>query len=343
MALLDVVAAASAARDLVVAKAPGRRSAEGIVHTPAGLARFVAREADAALREQLGLPLGLADGRVAIIDPSVGTGAFLAAAFELAAGRRSRPAACMGHDLDAAALEACEGALGAAFAERGWPLALERVDTLGLEGESPGEVAVVIGNPPWAARSGTSERVKSDRLLADFRRDESGAPLGERKIGVLSDDYVRFFRWGAEVVRRAPGGGVLALVTNGSFLDGPVHRAMRASLLKWFARVDVIDLGGSALVAREAGADAIRDENVFAVRPKVAVTVASRPAGHGELLPSATVHYARLRGPRGEKLDRLGEPLATGALEVTPPLYVFAPGSGARFPASAIPLPDLFP
>ena len=40
---------------------------------------------------------------------------------------------------------------------------------------------------------------------------------------------------------------------------------------------DVVDLGGSALVARDALGEggAERDENVFPVRPKVAVTIAS--------------------------------------------------------------------
>src|SRR5690606_15742527 len=83
---------------------------------------------------------------------------------------------------------------------------------------------VVLGNPPWASRSANRGAREVEALLEDFRRDGTGARLVERKLGVLSDDYVRFFRWSAEVVRRAPGGGIVALVTNGSFLDGPVHR-----------------------------------------------------------------------------------------------------------------------
>ncbi len=344
-ALLERVAEASAARDREVAASPGRRRAEGIVHTPAALARFVAAEADAALRTHLGLPLGLADRRVALVDPAVGTGAFLAAAFDLAGSRRGGPAACLGFDLDEPALEAARASLGEAFASRAWPLELTRLDTLGAEPVAPAEVAVVMGNPPWAARSGSSARAPSDALLADFRRDDRGAPLGERKSGVLSDDYVRFFRWGAEVVRRAPGGGVLALVTNASFVDGPVHRAMRAALLRWFAWVDVLDLGGSALVARDAVGDAGagRDENVFPVRPKVAVTIATRPPSHGELLPAAAVRFTRLRGSRAEKLARLAERLEARAFEPHAPLFVLAPGGDVRFPEDAVPLPALFP
>jgi hypothetical protein len=344
-ALLDAVATASEARDRVVAASPGRRQAEGIVHTPPALARFVADRADTALRERLGIALGLADRRVGLVDPAVGTGAFLAAAFDVAGARSDAPRACLGRDLDAAALDASRAALGGAFGARGWPLVLERVDTLGSPPSPPAEVAVVLGNPPWAARSGSLARAVNDRLLVDFRRDEHGTPLGEKKSGVLSDDYVRFFRWGAEVVRRASGGGVLALVTNGSFLDGPVHRAMRAALLRWFAWVDVVDLGGSALVARasveESGGE--RDENVFAVRPSVAVTVATRPRAHEERLPSAEVRFTRLRGTRASKLARLGVSLDSKPLALTAPLYAFADAGDAAWPASAVPLPALFP
>src|SRR5690606_10759485 len=137
-------------------------------------------------------------------------------------------------------------------------------------------------------------------LLADFRRDANGSTLGERKIGVLSDAYVRFWRWSCEMARRAERGAVVALVTNGSCLDGLVHRGMPAALARYFARIDVLDLGGSALIAR--GRDC--DENVFGVRPGVALTLAIRPPGHDERSPGL-VRVAALRGRREEKLARL--------------------------------------
>jgi hypothetical protein len=337
--LLQVVAEASARRDGRMAARPGERRARGVVHTPPPLARYVAAAADRALSTRLGLRLGLADPRVTLLDPAVGTGAFLAACFDVTAGRPGAPAASVGYDVDALALEACEAALGEAFRARGWPLSLVRADTLSAPPGPRAEVAVVIGNPPWAARSGAGARGPSDALLEDFRRDEGGARLDERKLGVLSDDYVRFFRLAAEEVRRARGGGLVALVTNASYLDGPVHRAMRSCLLRWFAWVDVLDLGGSALIARAEA----RDENVFGVRPGVAVTLAGRPPGHGELVPGAELRYARLRGGRASKLEALltlepGERLAP-----TAPLYRFVPGAERVFPEGALPLPALFP
>jgi hypothetical protein len=293
------------------------RRTHGVVHTPAELARFVVEAVDAELRE-LGLIEGLASPRVTIVDPACGPGAFLAASVACLAERTTRPAAIVGLDRDPKAL-----AQARALLPRDWPIVLRAGDTLATLPEEPIDVAVVIGNPPWAGRS-ESRTALLDVLLEDFRKDAEGRPLREKKIGVLSDAYVRFVRWSAELVRRAPGGGVLGLVTNASFLDGPVHRGMRAALVGWHRRVRVIDLGGSALVARASGD---RDENVFGVRPSVAVTIASRGAVHAQRArdgiepggerderergdrsarESLHVEVATLRGTREEKLAALG-------------------------------------
>lgn len=346
------------------------RRTHGVVHTPAELARFVVESVDEELRE-LGLPEGLASPRVTIVDPACGPGAFLAASIACVSGRATRPAALLGLDRDERAL-----AQARLLLPPDWPLQLRVGDTLAALPEESIDVAVVIGNPPWAGRS-ESRTALLDALLEDFRRDADGVPLGERKMGVLSDAYVRFVRWSAELVRRAPGGGVLGLVTNASYLDGPVHRGMRAALARWHRRVRVIDLGGSALIARPSGE---RDDNVFGVRPSVAVLVASRPDarvsagvtspdGEARALAQANVlahhrddagglvhegpayeesaHEAHvevvvLKGTREEKLAALGGPLCFERVEARD---VWKPSrGGARvWPAGWFSLDELVP
>jgi hypothetical protein len=252
------------------ASAPAWRRARGVVHTPREVAAFMAERAwGAVLRHCPGREL-------VVVDPACGTGVFGAAwlaASERDAARRGRTRRLFGFDVDARALEAAHAVLEAPARAAGVPLELRTVDTLASlaplgEPSVAGAALVVLGNPPWAGRGAGRGGVLSEALLDDVRE----AVRGERKIGVLSDDYVRFLRWGAEVVRRADAGGVLALVTNGSFLDGPIHRGLRGALLRWFDALDVVDLGGSALVAREAG----RDENVFGVRPAAPSTQPAR-------------------------------------------------------------------
>lgn len=315
-----------------------RKRAHGIVHTPPLLARAMAMRVDRVLKDQLGRVAGLADSKVSVVDPSCGPGAFLAACESIARDSTARPAGYLGWDLDAEAIDVADAILREPFEVSGFPLDLRTVDTLAerpLTAVAKGaRTAVVIGNPPWASKSKSRGHLISEGMLADFRREPDGSPLREKKIGVLSDDYVRFVRWGAEVVRQSPGGGVLAVVTNSSWLDGPVHRGMRACLLRWFKTIDIYDLGGSALIAREPG----RDDNVFGVRPGVVVMIAARPARHGELVEGARVRHVRLRGSRVEKLDALADPAL-----VLDTLVPHGMGFAFRRSGARIDVPDSIP
>lgn len=319
------VATAAAHRDRAIDRAHRKR--RGVVHTPPELARFVAESLDTALRRHLGCANGLADRSVALVDPACGPGAFLAAALAVARDRPSAPRAFVGLDVDAVAIAHARSELDHAAERARWPLALRAGNTLDAIdpfGERAAPVRVVIGNPPWAGRTANAGARATAALLDDFRRDAGGALLDEKKIGVLSDDYVRFFRWAAELARSGEGGGAFALVTNGSFLDGPVHRGMRAALVRWFDGIDVVDLGGSALVARTGA----RDDNVFGVRPNVAVTIAWRKSGAEPR--RGRVRYVALRGSRDEKLAGLRRPLAWRSLAADAPPHLFVPGPPVR-------------
>ena len=332
-------AEAARARDARYAEREADRRRQGVVHTPAPLARFLARRADRILRSRLQLRSGLADPRVVLLDPACGPGAFLAASLAVAGHRRRAPGVVVGRDLDAQALSSAHDVLSGPAEEAGWPLTLvegDSLDSLEPVPDAPRDgVWVVLGNPPWAGRSDNRGAPLLEELLEDFRRDGDGSRLKERKIGVLSDAYVRFLRWGAELVRRAPGGGVLAMVTNGSWLDGPVHRGVRAALLRWFAEVEIVDLGGNALVARGER----RDDNVFGVRPGVALVVAHRPAGFLERT-GGVVRARRLWGTSEEKLAALEAPQRR--LRPSAPLFLLS-GEASAMPQDWVALPDLMP
>lgn len=302
----EALTRAARLRDERLSTADRRR--RGVVHTPPEVARFVARRVRARLAE-------FEDTRVTFVDPACGPGVFLAACMDEIPG----PHRAIGYDVDGRALEDAEALLRPFADARGWSLTLEERETLSSPLDVGGPV-VVIGNPPWAGRSANLEAGYTEALLDDFRREPDGSKLRELKVGVLSDDYVRFFRWACEGARR-PGGGIVAFVTNASFLDGPVHRGMRAALMRWFSSVEIIDLGGSALIARAGD----RDDNVFGVRPGVAITVAERPADHREIDEGARVAYASSRGSRAEKLEALGAGLEARELSPRAPLLRFVP------------------
>lgn len=236
-------------------------------------------------------PLG--DPQLRVLDPATGPGIFLAAVLAHAEGRGG---VLLGVDRDTDAMAQTFDFLHQVADARRWTLTSQTTDP--LDAVAPFVDAkrsqLVIGNPPWVAGRGEGISSELQGLLADYLVDAEGAPIRERRSGVLADAYVRFIRWGTEVITRSKKGGVLALVTNHSYLDGPVHRGMRASLLKAFDEVRVLDLGGSALTARNAGE---RDANLFGVRPGAAVLLCAR-GPHGVTRP---MHYARLLGDETSK------------------------------------------
>ena len=314
----------AAARAREASQGRAERKARGVVHTPRAVAAWALSRVQQALTEDLSLTAGLGDARVSVLDPAVGTGVWLEAALAQAGGHCA-PRTWLGFDVDAAALETARTLLADACSTRGITLELVQHNTLELASPWPdtGTVRVVLGNPPWATRSLSRGAPLSDAWLRDFMRDASGQPLAERRMGVLSDDYVRFFRWALEQARSATHGAVVCLATNSSFLDGPVHRGMRARLLEGFDRIEVLDLGGNALLS-SAGE---RDENVFGVRVGAAITLLVRgpesKAGAGRTL----VAFGKLLGARDHKLHALahGHQGAEHAHVPGAPYYRFVP------------------
>lgn len=297
------------------------RRTRGIVHTPPELARAVAAMVDTRLRA-VGVG-GMGDPRVTLIDPACGPGAFVAAAHALVdTPGRPRTVAI---DIDPRALSQLRAAL-VETAEGADGVELIEADTLRdaalLERLSGLACPVILGNPPWATAAARRLEQPMRGLLEDYRRDSEGEPLAERKVGALSDTYVAFIRWASEVAARADGPAAVGLVTNSSFLEGPVHRGMRAALLRSFDGIDVVDLGGNAMLGRPAGGS--RDDNVFGVRPGVAITVAWR-AGAGAV--RARLGYTRLRGTTAEKLRSL----CAGNGAALPMTDLEARGTACRF------------
>lgn len=305
--LLQHAVEAGRARDASLSRET--RRAHGVVHTPAELARWAMNQVDARLRSHLGLNAGLRSPNLALLDPALGTGVWLAAALErMTTAQPSKDRhgpQLLGFDVDDDALSQARTLLSEAAAHADAPLSLTHANMLTVADPfGPAlqdHVRVIVGNPPWAARSRSRGLALSDAWLAEFRSDANGVSLGERRSGVLSDDYVRFFRWALEQVRESRAGAVLCLATNSSYLDGPVHRGMRAALLKAFDEIDILDLGGNAL----RGGDGARDENVFGVRVGTCVMLAVRKPGQAER--NAPITYTKLTGTSAHKLKSLSQ------------------------------------
>ena len=66
--------------------------------------------------------------------------------------------------------------------------------------------------------------------------------MNEKKTNI-NDDYIKFIRYGQHFIEKN-GSGILAFITNNSFLDGVTTREMRKTLLKSFDKIYILDLHG---------------------------------------------------------------------------------------------------
>lgn len=126
-------------------------------------------------------------------------------------------------------------------------------------------VMVVLGNPPYSVSS-SNKGQWIESLVSDYKKD-----LNERNIQPLSDDYIKFIRFGQRLIDKN-GEGVLAFITNNSFIDGLIHRKMRESLLKSFDKIYILDLHGNAK-KKEKAPDGSKDENVFDIMQGVSINL----------------------------------------------------------------------
>lgn len=125
-------------------------------------------------------------------------------------------------------------------------------------------VMCVIGNPPYAVSS-TNKGKWIQGLLNDYKKD-----LKERKIN-LDDDYIKFLKYGQYYIDKN-GEGILAYISNNSFIDGITHRQMRKNLLETFDKIYILDLHGSAK-KNETTIDGGKDENVFDIQQGVSINI----------------------------------------------------------------------
>tara|TARA_R110001599_G_scaffold224644_1_gene423822 strand:+ start:8 stop:3268 length:3261 start_codon:yes stop_codon:yes gene_type:complete len=126
-------------------------------------------------------------------------------------------------------------------------------------------VMCVIGNPPYAVSS-TNKGKWIENLTKDYKKD-----LKERNIQPLSDDYIKFIRYGQHYIENN-GEGILAYISNNSFIDGVIHRQMRKNLLETFDKIYVLDLHGNSR-KKEVSPDGSPDQNVFDIMQGVSINI----------------------------------------------------------------------
>lgn len=180
-------------------------------------------------------------------------------------------------------------------------------------------VMVILGNPPYNVSS-VNKRTWITNLIKEYTN------VDEKNKQPLSDDYIKFIRLSQSYIDKN-GEGVVGMVTNNTYIDGVLHRAMRKSLLKSFDKIYILDLHGSVKKGEKCP-DGSKDENVFDIQQGVGIVLLIKNCS-SHLNQDAKVFHYDLFGSKKNKFDLLEKESITSLewseLHPSEPYFYFMP------------------
>ena len=157
-------------------------------------------------------------------------------------------------------------------------------------------INIILGNPPYN-NSSSNQNPWILKLLELYKEG-----LKEKKLN-LDEDSIKFIRYGQELVERTSG-GILAYISNNTFLNGVTHRKMRLELMRSFDKIYIVNLHGDSNRLEKAP-DGGKDENIFDIKQGVSINIFVKSKQHSSGL--ASVYYKDVYGLQDGKLDFLNE------------------------------------
>ena len=268
----------------------------GIVYTPQPIVDFMVKSVEHVLKTEFGR--SLSDMGVHIVDPFVGTGNFIVRLMQEIQGRRLPqkyreelhcnevmllpyyiaslniehayfertgdyepfPHICFVDTFDTVDLMDAPHQTGqfSFFTPE---------NTLRVEEQRETPMFVVIGNPPYnASQNNENDNNKNRRHAAvDTRvRNTFAADSSAQLKNKLYDPYVKAFRWAMDKLSDE---GIVAFVTNNSFIDAQMFDGMRRHLSDEFDTLYILDLGGNVRKGQPG------DSNVFGIQVGVSINI----------------------------------------------------------------------
>ena len=262
----------------------------GVVYTPQPIVDFMVRSVEEILGSEFNR--SLSDSGVHIIDPFVGTGNFIVRTM-----REIRPTAL--EDKYQSELHCNEVMLlpyyiasmniehefyeatgdyqpfeGICLVDT-FDLAEDRQlplfapdNTRRVEAQKETPMFVVIGNPPYNVgqvnENDNNKNRKYPTMDARVKDTYAKASTATNK-NALADPYIKAIRWASDRIGEE---GVVAFVTNNSFLDGVAFDGMRKHLADDFDAIYILDLGGNARKGLK-----VSEANVFGIRVGVSINL----------------------------------------------------------------------
>ena len=256
----------------------------GIVYTPVPVVDFIIHSVEWVLNKEFGR--SISDEKVNIIDPFTGTGTFITRLLQSGIIKPEDLERKYKHEIfaneivllayyiasvnienayhDLSGKETYEPFGGICLTdtfqlyENGEPtlddeIFSENSDRVNEQKKQP--ITVVMGNPPYSvgqksandnAQNQTYEKL--EQKIADTYAKESEAT----NKNSIYDSYIKAFRWASDrITIQKNGGGIVAFVSNGSWLDGNAHDGFRKTLEKEFDKIYVFNLRGNQRTSGE--------------------------------------------------------------------------------------------
>jgi hypothetical protein len=314
----------------------------GVVYTPNEIVRFMIMGADWLCERHF--RRSLIDADVDILDPATGTGTYICELLEHFRGQPDKLAHKYRHELhanEAAILpyyvanlniEATYAGITGQYEDFPSLCFVDTLDNVGLHTAASGttgdlfgavsaenvarirrqngrRISVVIGNPPYNANQANENDNNKNRVYPaiDRRIKETYIAASTAQKTKLYDMYARFFRWASD---RLADDGILAFVTNRSFLDSRTFDGFRKTIAQEFAEIWVMDLGGDVRANPKLSGT---KHNVFGIQTGVAISFLVKkskspsPSGRGvgvrEKAPSAVARIFYARRPELETAE----------------------------------------
>jgi hypothetical protein len=139
-------------------------------------------------------------------------------------------------------------------------------------------ILAIIGNPPYWRFQGVNTREVVGPFIDDLWDDlkEPVRAAGwANQLNTFPEFSIAFWRWAIWKLfeaDNAPKKGVIAFISNRTFLAGKPYAGLRKMLREKFDRIEVIDLRGD--LRRGARAGVLGDEGVFNIQVGTAITLA---------------------------------------------------------------------
>ena len=310
----------------------------GIVYTPQPIVDFMVKSVEHILQTEFNR--SLSDSGVHIIDPFVGTGNFIVRIMqELDPISLERKYTADPPELQCNEVMLLPYYIANLNIEQQFYTATNRytpyegiclVDTFGMaeerqmhlftpantervEKQKETPMFVVIGNPPYnAGQVNENDNNKNrtyetmDKSIKDTYAKDSKATLRNK----LYDPYVKAIRWALDRIGEE---GVVAFVTNNSFLDGVAFDGMRKRLADDCDVIYILDLGGNARRGLK-----VSDANVFGIRVGVSINLFMKNRENPSESPRIFYYRTDDLWNRKQKFDFLNESQHIGSIAWEP-------------------------